>query len=357
MSRPTLVEGIKGSIAGMLVDDGFHRRAGDLGMGPPMARRLAQFKLPLRLSMAHRCLSRCKDGIRMHACLTVLTSHGDLSKRRRRFFGGFMCRDYHPFRKTKRNNFSLVMGWSPEIALNAYLDAINLCNLYDERRHGVCFKTLTEPNITEMMSALAAGMNAKLMVEICSGGVHFTIGLAAAARQTGGRLVCILGKASTLPESVEAIRKLGLQDTTEFVVGDAKELLAGYTNIDFAVINCKEEGHSGLLDLLRLSPRGAVVVANNVLDRKGQRAYARVFRTRAMGTNPSWFPSIKESKLLDSPHDEQQQSKCFVAPMKKKMNKTKSWIIEVDERTGEEHVFRVCRNCSKAKQGSLQRSN
>ncbi|KAH9330028.1 hypothetical protein KI387_002136, partial [Taxus chinensis] len=53
--------------------------------------------------------------------------------------------------------------------------------------------TNAEPNISEYLSALAAGMNAKLILQVCSTAAlapsTSTIALAAAARHTGGRLI------------------------------------------------------------------------------------------------------------------------------------------------------------------------
>ena len=45
----------------------------------------------------------------------------------------------------------------------------------------------------EFISALAAGKQAKLMVEVSTEGITpLTIALAVAAKQTGGRFICIL---------------------------------------------------------------------------------------------------------------------------------------------------------------------
>lgn len=49
-----------------------------------------------------------------------------------------------------------------------------------------------EPGSNEFVSVLAAGMKAKLIVEVTSWVSLTTIALATAARQAEGRLVCIL---------------------------------------------------------------------------------------------------------------------------------------------------------------------
>ncbi|XP_042046459.1 uncharacterized protein LOC121792541 [Salvia splendens] len=70
-----------------------------------------------------------------------------------------------------------------------------------------------KPESNEFISALAAGMSAKLIVQVTSEVSPFTVALAAAAWQTGGKLVCIL------PESRETIEELGLSDMVEFKTG------------------------------------------------------------------------------------------------------------------------------------------
>ncbi len=81
-----------------------------------------------------------------------------------------------------------------------------------------------ETGSNEFISALAAGMKAKLIVEITSDVSPSTVALATAARHTGGRLVCILPE-PVLAESKKVIRDSGLKDIVEFRTGDPSELL------------------------------------------------------------------------------------------------------------------------------------
>ena len=70
-------------------------------------------------------------------------------------------------------------------------------------------KKSIEPESPELISALAAGMNAQLIVEVSSAPSATTIALAAAARQTCGRLVCILpAKANFVENSHSLGRKM-----------------------------------------------------------------------------------------------------------------------------------------------------
>ncbi|KAI3787632.1 hypothetical protein L1987_42235 [Smallanthus sonchifolius] len=76
----------------------------------------------------------------------------------------------------------MKLVWSPEIAAKALVDTVKSCEL------------LEGSSVAELISAMAAGWNAKLIVETwCSGDVATTsIGLEVASVHTGGRHVCIV---------------------------------------------------------------------------------------------------------------------------------------------------------------------
>eukprot|EP00253_Pinus_taeda_P010607 PITA_10607 len=238
------------------------------------------------------------------------------------------------------------MGWYPVNAVNAYLETVKLCKMDVERKHPYLKKS-RELESTELISALAAGINAQLIVEVSSAPSATTIALAAAARQTGGHLVCILpANAHNLQaESVEAMKELGLEDTTSFVIGGAKELLPSYKNVDFCFIDCKtQEDCLGLFKLLNINPSAAVVVANNLLDRTTTAAYESTFKkgsakftTLAIGKGLE-VTKFGTCNLCSSPT---QKGMPIIPERRCRGNKKSRWVVKVDERTGEEHVFRV----------------
>eukprot|EP00253_Pinus_taeda_P021205 PITA_21205 len=250
------------------------------------------------------------------------------------------------------------MVWSPANAINAYLQTVKLCKLDVEKKR-TCLKESTELESTELISALAAGMNAQLIVEVSLAPSATTIALATAARQTGGRLVCILPvKADTLQaESVEAMKEFGLEDTTDFVVGDARELLPSYKSVDFCLIDCKGQDCSALFKLLRINPSVAVVVANNLLDSSTTAAHDKTFKrmpgakyiTLPIGKGiemtriGSYNPSLKTQQTVGIIADNKCTPHDNINPHAFQGNKNQKsrWIVHVDERTGEEHVFRV----------------
>lgn len=138
----------------------------------------------------------------------------------------------------------------------------------------------TEPHSTEFIAALAAGIKAKLIVEVGSYASPSTIALAVAARQTGGRFICILSKSEALLDAMVAMKELGLSRAVEFVIGDAEDILLQYTDVDFALIDCRKEHHVQLLDVLRFNRSGAVVVADNLFDMEARAAYGKIIKNR-----------------------------------------------------------------------------
>ena len=77
----------------------------------------------------------------------------------------------------------------------------------------------------------------------------------------------------------ETIKDMELQNTTEFVIRDAMELLPKYKNVDFFVIGCRLiEDYKGLFSVLNVNPHRGVVVANNLFDRNATNAYSRTFK-------------------------------------------------------------------------------
>ncbi|KAJ9681204.1 hypothetical protein PVL29_020196 [Vitis rotundifolia] len=237
------------------------------------------------------------------------------------------------------------MEWSVSSATNAYLDTLKLCN--DEKRRQNSWKT-PELESNEFISALAAGMKAKLIVEVTSGVSPSTIALAAAARQTGGRLVCILPE-RVLDESTKVIKDSGLRDMVEFKTGDPYELLPRYEKIDFSFVDCKTENYSRLVNVLDVNPRRSVVVANNLVGgKKGLGGHVKGLKdkveVRSIGKG-------MEVTMIRRSDDTNQKSDCSGrggegrghSQGERRRAKGK-WIVKVDEESGEEHFFRMPRS-------------
>ncbi|XP_014516134.1 uncharacterized protein LOC106773885 [Vigna radiata var. radiata] len=208
-----------------------------------------------------------------------------------------------------------MANWSPENAKKAYLQALKMA------------KRDKEPDVVEFISALAAGNNAQLMV-VAGAGVagSATLALAAAAHQTGGRVICVCcDQIETKP-----LRKdLGVYaDRVEFVVGDVRRLLVGdYKGADFVLVDCDmSNAREAFLAAFKGASRdGAVVVGYNVKHRASRWRQLRA----------SFLP-IGEGLLVAKidPNLKGNNNQRVV-------RRRSRWIVQVDNCTGEEHIFRV----------------
>ena len=121
-----------------------------------------------------------------------------------------------------------------------------------------------EPPSAEFICALAAGIRARRLLEVGGSSGLSTIALAAAARETGGRLVSIEVEPARQALARQRLAGLGLSDRVDFVLGDAGHVLTQYDGLEFVLIDCEKEDYERFLSLLSLA-RGAVVVADNIL--------------------------------------------------------------------------------------------
>ncbi len=133
-----------------------------------------------------------------------------------------------------------------------------------------------EPASAELVSALAAGCGARSLLEIGGSTGISTIALAAAARQTGGRLTSIEIEPVRQASARRTLRSLGLADRVDFVLDDAANVLGRYDGLDFVLIDCEKEDYIRFLRMLRLAP-SAIVVADNILSH-GLSEYVREVR-------------------------------------------------------------------------------
>ena len=121
-----------------------------------------------------------------------------------------------------------------------------------------------EPDSAEFICALAAGARATSLLEIGGSSGISTIALAAAARQTAGRLVSIEVEPARQAESKRTLADLGLADRVDYVLADAGTVLDRYDGLQFVLIDCEKEDYVRFFDRLKLAP-GAIVVADNIL--------------------------------------------------------------------------------------------
>ncbi|XP_030540995.1 uncharacterized protein LOC115748606 [Rhodamnia argentea] len=243
------------------------------------------------------------------------------------------------------------MEWSATSAKGAYLDTLKLCRDHRLRPSYPGTAVTRELGSTEFISALAAGMRAKLMVEVASGVSPSTIALAAAARHTGGKLVCIVPE-PVLAESKRVIKDTGLKDMVEFKTGNPFELLPKYKNIDFSLVDCNSDDNADLLKVLDVNPSMSVVVANNLVgERKGLEGSVKGVPSKVAvrstkhpigeGMEVTVIMKNDEPEKTDRRGGRNHREVEEGGPAR--TNKSR-WICKVDVESGEEHIFRVPRS-------------
>jgi len=121
-----------------------------------------------------------------------------------------------------------------------------------------------EPPSAEFIHALAAGIGAKRILEIGGSSGISTIALAAAARESGGRLVSIEMEPLRQRDAQETLSRLDLAKHVDFILDDAAIVIPRQADLDFALIDCEKEDYMGFFDTLRMQP-GGIIVADNIV--------------------------------------------------------------------------------------------
>lgn len=216
----------------------------------------------------------------------------------------------------------MKLVWSPETASKAYIDTVKSCEVFQES------------SVAELISAMAAGWDAKLIVETWSqGGILATsIGLAIASRHTGGRHVCVVPDELSRSEYEEAMAEAGM--SPEIIVGEAEEVVEGLSGIDFLVVDSRQRDYARVLRLTKLSSRGAVLVCKNASSRNGSSfIWRNVIDDGSRRLVRSVFLPV--GKGLDIAHV------ATGGGSSSNSGKDESrWIKHVDRQSGEEYVIR-----------------
>lgn len=195
--------------------------------------------------------------------------------------------------------------------------------------------------VAELLSAMAAGWNAKLIVESWLNGdpIVTSIGLANAARHACGRHVCIVPDERSKQAYINAIQEhsdMSPPAPIEVVVGEAEEAMAGLVGVDFLVVDSKRGDFARVLRFAKLGERGAVLACKNACQRNvsGFRWHGVLER----GTRVVRTVLLPVGKGLDIAHVGSTGSNDSNNQSRKKG--PSRWIKHIDERSGEEHVFR-----------------
>ncbi|KAK6935249.1 Protein of unknown function DUF1442 [Dillenia turbinata] len=210
--------------------------------------------------------------------------------------------------------------WSPETASKAYIDTVKSCELFQES------------SVAELVSAMAAGWNAKLIVETWSenGVITTSIGLAVASKHTSGRHVCIVPDEKSRTNYLELMSKSGF--SPEVLTGEPEEVMAGLSGIDFMVVDSRKMDFARFLRLAKLSSKGAVLICKNASTKT-----ASSFRWRGVldaGSRLVRSVFLPVGKGLDMAHVATNGGSASTS------GKQSRWIKHVDRQSGEVHVIR-----------------
>ncbi|KAG2729647.1 hypothetical protein I3843_01G255000 [Carya illinoinensis] len=221
----------------------------------------------------------------------------------------------------------MKLVWTPETASKAYIDTVKSIKNFKEHS-----------GVAELLSAMAAGWNAKLIVESWLNGdpVVTSIGLAIAAHHACGRHVCIVPDERSKQGYIKAMREyadLSPPTPMEVVVGDAEAAMEGLVGVDFLVVDCKRGDFARVLRFAKLGQRGAVLACKNACQRN-----VSEFRWHGVlerGTRVVRTVFLPVGKGLDIAHIGSTGGSS--GSWKKSPSR---WIKHIDAQSGEEHVFR-----------------
>ncbi len=121
-----------------------------------------------------------------------------------------------------------------------------------------------EPPSAEFIHALAAGIEAKRILEIGGSSGISTIALAAAARATSGLVISIEQEPVRQADAKETLSRLDLAKHVDFILADAATVIPRQAGLDFALIDCEKEDYIRFFDMLRVRP-GGIIVADNII--------------------------------------------------------------------------------------------
>lgn len=199
-------------------------------------------------------------------------------------------------------------------------------------------ENIKESGVAELLSAMAAGWNAKLIVEAWTHGGPITtsIGLAIAARHTCARHVCIVPDERSRLAYVKAMYDV-VGWVSEVIVRQAEEVMGELKGVDFLVVDCTSKDFARVLRFARFSNKGAVLAFKNAFQRSssGFRWQGQGVLDRGTRVVRSVFLPVGQG--LDIVH----VGSTSGSGSGEGMNKNHSrWIKHVDQKSGEEHFFR-----------------
>jgi predicted O-methyltransferase YrrM len=137
-----------------------------------------------------------------------------------------------------------------------------------------------------LLNVIASEAGARTILEIGTSYGYSTIWLAAAARETGGRVVTLELQQEKSDYARQQLARAGLEPFVEFRVGDARESIAALPGpFDFVLLDLWKDLYIPCFDLvLPKLATGAVVVADNMLHPPQSRPHADAYHAHVHRT-------------------------------------------------------------------------
>ncbi|CAA7029046.1 unnamed protein product [Microthlaspi erraticum] len=220
----------------------------------------------------------------------------------------------------------MKLVWSPETASKAYLDTVKSC------------ENLETPDAAELLAAMAAGWNAKLIVETWSDGdaIATSIGLNVASQHANAKHICIVQNSRSETAYLQAIQEssspLNLPET--IVSEEPENAMKELQGVDFLVVDWRnKEFAAAALRNAAFGSRGAVVVCRNGYSRSSSSGFS--WRRALRDRNVVRTVTLPVTGGIEIAHVAGRSSG------KSEKKSKRRWITHVDQRSGEEHVFSI----------------
>ncbi|CAA7391721.1 unnamed protein product [Spirodela intermedia] len=240
----------------------------------------------------------------------------------------------------------MKLVWCPDTASKAYIETVRLLAGGGEGERDLP----DESNVAELVSAMVGGWRAQTIVEAWSPGpeaVATSLGLAAAARHTRGRHVCVVPDERARSAYAEAMRAAAREQQeeegdwvpeTEVAVGEAEEVMGRIPGVDFVVVDWRRRDSAKILRSARLGARGAVLVCLGGSHRPSDCGGGGGGTARWRGMLMAGSRVVRSALLPIGGGVEVVHVGVGRGPSLG--GNCSRWIKHVDRDTGEEHVFR-----------------
>ncbi|VAI35096.1 unnamed protein product [Triticum turgidum subsp. durum] len=200
----------------------------------------------------------------------------------------------------------MKLVWCPETASQAFIAGVSALS---ESEHGPAGSA----GVAELVSAMAGGWNAQLVVEApevsAPDSATTSLALAAAAQRTGGRYARVLA--------------------------DADRAMVELDGVDFLVVDARRRDAAAVLAAARPGPRGMVVVRHGDGMLRAAKALEASMAAGTRVVRSVYLPIDKGVEVLHVGVGKGPSIQGRRSP-----RGSNRWIRHVDQETGEEHVFR-----------------